>query len=529
MDVAKCAIVSVAETVLLLKLGRVGCHGFLGQAFGLFVAQYIAVKLYFVLIWPFLVSPLRHLPGPKGGNLVLGQLLNQVKALPSELEKKWMADAQDAPFIRYLSFLNTEVLMVNSARAHKAVLQTKCYSFVKPRYYERVVGEIAGHGILFTEGEEHKKQRKLLLAPFSFSNIKRLLPFFEVKAREMSSILKSQLGPDGYNVLEVSELLSKTTLDVVGLAALGYELNSLSTPSQLATSYGKIFEFATPLQILISVVHQFVPIRQWLPLKTNQSFVQANATVRKILREHIRKRKSEFRKGLIKGEKGNRDLLTLMIEESKDTWSEDEMLGYVVTALPTDVSSSGHETTAGALTWTLYALTLHTQVQDRLRAEILSTVTSSSPSYEELDNMRFLNNVMKEVLRYYPPAPTFPRQAAEDVEIEGVRILKGTLIMIAPAAPQYNTHIWGPNAEQFDPDRYDHLPEPANDPYVSLAFSAGPRVCIGKSFATLEFKAILTELIRNFSFENTGLVEPQKSGPSLRPLNGMRLKVRLVS
>lgn len=101
--------------------------------------------------------------------------------------------------------------------------------------------------------------------------------------------------------------------------------------------------------------------------------------------------------------------------------------------------------------------------------------------------------------------------------------------MVAPAVPQFNIHIWGPTADQFDPDRYDDLPEAANDPYVSLAFSAGPRVCIGKSLAILEFKAILTELVRNFKFENMGLVEPQKSGPSLRPRGGMPLKISVVS
>lgn len=129
--------------------------------------------------------------------------------------------------------------------------------------------------------------------------------------------------------LSVSGLLAKTTLDVVGLAALGYELNSLSTPSELATSYERIFEFATPLQVLISIVHQYIPIRQWLPIEANRNFVQSNAKVRKILRHHIRTRKLEFRNGVIKGERHNRDLLTLMIEESKDTWSEEEMLGYV--------------------------------------------------------------------------------------------------------------------------------------------------------------------------------------------------------
>ena len=127
----------------------------------------------------------------------------------------------------------------------------------------------------------------------------------------------------------VSGLLSKTTLDIVGLAALGYKLDSLSTSSPLAENYEKIFDCATPLQILISVLNQFVPIRSLLPLKTNKLYVKANAEIKRILRDHIRTRKTEFREGKIHGETATRDLLTLMIEESKDTWSEEEMLGYV--------------------------------------------------------------------------------------------------------------------------------------------------------------------------------------------------------
>lgn len=131
------------------------------------------------------------------------------------------------------------------------------------------------------------------------------------------------------DAIAVSGLLAKTTLDIVGVAALGCQLNSLSTSSALAESYEKIFEFLTPLQILISTVHRYVPIRSWLPLKANTDFVHANEQVRRILRQHIRQRKREFHDGKIQGDKASRDLLTLMIEESKDTWSEDEMLGYV--------------------------------------------------------------------------------------------------------------------------------------------------------------------------------------------------------
>jgi hypothetical protein len=172
-----------------------------------------------------------------------------------------------------------------------------------------------------------------------------MLPFFQLKAQETSSIIRNKLKSETSDVVEgkaleseglpltntsiVSGLLSKTTLDIVGLAALGYELHSLSTSSPLAKCYERVFEFATPAQIIINIVHQYVPIRQWLPLKANKSFVESNQTVRRILREHIRKRRSEFRDGKIRGEKASRDLLTLMIEESKDTLSEDEILGYV--------------------------------------------------------------------------------------------------------------------------------------------------------------------------------------------------------
>lgn len=127
----------------------------------------------------------------------------------------------------------------------------------------------------------------------------------------------------------MSTLLSHTTLDIIGLGALGYQLESLSTPSLLAESYQKIFEIITPLQIIITVLNLYIPIRSWLPLEANRAYVRANAEVRRILREHIRRRRKEFRESKSESQNGSRDLLTLMIEESGDSYSEDEMLGYV--------------------------------------------------------------------------------------------------------------------------------------------------------------------------------------------------------
>ncbi|KAH8808645.1 cytochrome P450 3A5 [Xylogone sp. PMI_703] len=525
MDILKCSALSAAEVFLLTRhneeLPRI--QSIAPPFFILLIAQYIGLKLLNILIWPFYFSKLRKIPVPEGRNPFFGHSLALFSSVPGELEKEWMRKTPDAPFIRYLTVGNVEVLIPTSLRAIKDVLQTNCYSFVKPGYWWRIVGEIAGKGILFLEGEEHKRQRRNLIGPFSFANIKNLLPWFDQKAKELSARISATLKANPNEPIEVSQLLSYTTLDIVGLAVLGTELKSLSSSSPLADSYQKIFEIVTPLQVLITVLNQYIPIRSWLPLEANRAYVRANGEVRRILREQIRLRRKEYQERKSTNEKGSRDLLGLMIEETKDTYTEEEMLGYLLNFM-----SAGHETTSGALTWALYSLTLHPELQARLRQEINTELTSTTPTYAELENLKLLNNLFKEVLRYYPPSPSVAREAAEDVEIDGVFIPKGTLITIVAGVQHNNPTIWGPTADEFDPDRWDNLPKPAQDPYASEAFLNGPRVCIGKSFATLEWKAIMVELIRNFAFENTGIVDVQKAGVTLKPLGGMHLKIKPV-
>ncbi len=119
-----------------------------------------------------------------------------------------------------------------------------------------------------------------------------------------------------------------------------------------------------------------------------------------------------------------------------------------------------------------------------------------------------------------------PREAAKDVNICGVVIPKGTVIMIVPAVSHFNPRIWGPNADKFDPDRWDDLPEAAANPFTQQSFLSGPRVCIGKAFALLEYKAILIELVRNFQFEaGSEKVELTKSEITLRPSGGLKIRI----
>jgi cytochrome P450 len=119
-----------------------------------------------------------------------------------------------------------------------------------------------------------------------------------------------------------------------------------------------------------------------------------------------------------------------------------------------------------------------------------------------------------------------PREAAKDVVICGQFLPKGTIVEIVPAMLAYNPTVWGPTVDRFDPDRFANLPREAQDPYVHQSFISGPRVCIGKSFALLEFRALLVHLVRNFEFESDGrVVEYLRGSPSLRPAGGLHLRI----
>lgn len=183
------------------------------------------------------------------------------------------------------------------------------------------------------------------------------------------------------------------------------------------------------------------------------------------------------------------------------------------------------------MTWTTYALAMNPDLQKRLRLEILDATRNSpvEPDYATIEGMHLLNNVLRESLRLYSPSLNLPREAAENVVIAGVQIPKGTTIMMIPAMIQQNPLVWGKDADEFKPDRWDSLSSAAANPYAMTAFSGGPRVCVGRSFAYLEMKAVLVELLSKFVFEPVDY-NPKYLNPALtlKSDGGLRVKVRRV-
>ncbi|ORY10246.1 cytochrome P450 [Clohesyomyces aquaticus] len=522
MNAKHCATLSILETAVLFsqKQGRTEnpIKQLVTTFLILFVVQYSVLLLHNIFIYPFYRSPLRHLPSPKDDTFFFGQTLKFINAEgPNDVVLSYMRQFPDAPLIRYLHMGGAEWVLVNSLEGCKEVLQTKCYALEKPEWFRRVVGELAGIGLVNSEGDAHKRQRKLLNGPMSTTNVRKLVPVFNAKARELADQIELQINRSPDAAIEIDQNLAHTTLDIIGTTALGVELGALQSSggSKFSTLYGQILD-PPPMGQLISAINIFVPIRSWLPLKANRDFVNATVEVRKLLRNQIRERRSAIFGGQDGDKKtvdtryteaGSRDLLTFMIyerSEGENKWSEDDILGHLLNFM-----AAGHETSTGGMTFALLALRLHPSLQTRLRHEIATKIPHErihNPSAANLDSLTYMMAFLKEVLRVYSPAIYIPRTPPQDTVFCGTVIPAGTTLMINPAVMHYNPNIWGPDVGVFDPERHleensEKVPAQSRDPYAQMTFSGGPRVCLGKGFAMLEMRSVLVRLLTRFEME----------------------------
>ncbi|KAI1482960.1 cytochrome P450 [Daldinia eschscholtzii] len=507
MDILTCCGLTILELIALQPSTVFDSLLISKRFFTLVFIQYTFFKFYRIVFYPNFLSPLRHLPGPKDHNLLLGQEVKKFRADgPAAVQLQWMRKWPNTPFIRYISFAGKEVLLVNSLAAHKAVLQTHVYDFVKPPFFARLVGEITGVGLLFSEGEAHKRERRLLAGPFSVPSMRKLLPVFRTKAKALSHVFEQLLGEKPYATLEAIDTFSKSTMDTIGVTVLGIELDTISStyPLGFQELYDRVLHQGF-LGQLIWVINAFLPIRGIVPLEANRKFVQTTADLRKMLREIIQQRATDLANGTFKREKGeSRDLLTYMLEEAelrrqetgKDIWSVNDIIGHLL-----NFTSAGHESTAATLSWSLYVLATNPAIQDRLRSEINSlSEANREPDYDTISVLPYLHNFIREVLRVYPPSYMAQREATRDLVIEGVSIPKGTQIDLNIPLVHQHPLIWGPNATEFNPDRWDRLSGAAATPFAFEAFLQGPRTCPGRNFALIEVKAFLVELVTQWHF-----------------------------
>jgi len=239
----------------------------------------------------------------------------------------------------------------------------------------------------------------------------------------------------------------------------------------------------------------------------------------------IQERRKERKTGIVKEKKDLLDFLMDMYDEETGTKMEDEELRAQVFTFMV----AGHETTSVALAWTLYELAKNPLIQEKVRAEINTVLCEGDElTWDTVEELKYLENVIKESLRLHPPAHLTGRIPISDEIVGGYLIPKGADILLPIDSLQHMSQHWQ-NPDEFYPERFNEKDGRSSvQPYSYFPFGVGPRMCIGNKFAKMEMKVMLANLLKTFSFsEVPGCTVKAVPLLTARP-KGLELLIRLA-
>lgn len=440
-------------------------------------------------------------PGPEGIPL-LGSMVDVHNDVLS-LFVRGLHEYGDTARYRFGPF---DFVVIHRPEDIRTVLLERADDFHKSPSYDGL-RLVIGNGLLTSEGEFWRRQRKLMTPAFHH---KRLLGFCETMVECASACADgwdAQVRGEGEGVVvDLHEQMLALTFRIVGLTLFSTELSDKA--GGMGPALETVLEHANHVALSM-----FLAPPPWVPTPRNRRFCQAMAIVDDVVLGIIAERR---RTGEDTG-----DLLSMLMAASDETgevrMTDAELRDEVATLV-----LAGHETTAQALTWTFMLLSRHPEIERRVVAEIREVCGDRPPSFEDLKALAYTGQVIDESMRLYPPAWLFERQAKVDLELGEYFIPAKTLVAVSPWSLHRHPEHWA-NPEGFDPDRF----ATERPRYTYLPFGGGPRQCVGVNFALYEAKLVLATLLQRFSLT---LVPGQNLRPdpavTLRPSHGMKMGLR---
>ena len=442
-------------------------------------------------------------PGPKG-HPIIGSVIELRRDLLGFMTNA----AREFGDVVLFRFMHLPVCLLSHPDDIESVLVKNSARFVKSRDYRALAG-VLGDGLLTTENEVWRRQRKLAQPMFYRENISNYATTM------VDCTLRAIEGWPDDAILDVHEAMMQITLRIVARCLFGVDL------SDQAREVGDALKVVTEQFPDYARLAMVMP--RWFLISPVSKMGRAVKRLDRILYSIIRERRAA---GVSHAASGSGDLLGLLLRAQDDTgrkMDDSELRDETMTLF-----MAGHETTALALSWTWYLLTQNPDVDEKLAAELRTVLEGRAPTPADLPSLRYLDSVLKESLRLYPPAWGIGREALDDFEAGGYRVRAGTNVFIS----QWITHRherFFPDPERFDPDRWrdDPIRRGVLPRFAYFPFGGGPRVCIGAGFAQMEAALLLATVAQRFRMT---LVpgHPIKLLPSitLRPKYGIRVAIR---
>ena len=392
---------------------------------------------------------------------------------------------------------------VNHPDYVRDILITHHRRFMKGRALQ-IAKLVVGEGLLTSEGAVHLRQRRLMQPAF---HSQRIADYATV----MTDCADRQAGAwTDDTTLDISEEMMRLTLAIVGRTLFSADVE------------GEARELGQALSTVLKSFNRYLmPLSEYyrrLPLPFNIRAARAKERLDETIYRIINQRR-------ISGDDAG-DLLSMLLlaqdvegdgARMSDTQVHDEAITLFI---------AGHETTAQALTWTWYLLSLNPDIERRFHAELDAVIGERSPTVADLRELTFTKRILTESMRLYPPAYAMGRKALEDCPIGPYTLPKGATVLMS----QYTLHRdarFFLEPEQFNPDRWTPEFEATLPKLAYFPFGGGVRKCIGEQFALMEGVLLLASLGRNWQFRVTQghPVEPYPS-ITLRPKFGVKMTVQ---
>ncbi|XP_023239645.1 cytochrome P450 4C1-like [Centruroides sculpturatus] len=412
-----------------------------------------------------------------------------------------------------MGFIEEKLMKFSSGGYHYILLShpevaqevLKSYTVINKDWLYNILHPWLGTGLLTSSNDKWRHRRKLLTPAFHF----RILEDFQGIFNDQSNILIQKLKKKKENEeFLIDELIRLCTLDIIGDSAMGVQFNSQDRSGN---------EYVVAINHITSAIIQwftkpwywFSPIFNLSPLgkQFHKNIETIHRFDRKVIREKKRKMIEELKDNQIinnfqeenevTGIKKRRAFLELLLchHLTDRSLSKEDIREEVDTFM-----FEGHDTTAMGISWSLYLLGLHPDIQEKVYQEleeIFGEEMHKSITSEELRKMKYLECVVKETLRIYPPVPFILRKNPSDMKVGNYILPANSSLAVNIYGIHHNPTVFE-NPEVFDPDRF--LPENCEKrhPFAFVPFSAGPRNCIGQRFAMMEMKTVLANVIRHF-------------------------------
>lgn len=375
------------------------------------------------------------------------------------------------------TLLGRRVILTTDPAIIQGVLRTQAKHFTKGREYD-ALRFVLGDGLLTSEGSFHRHQRKLSQGAFHHRKITDLVPVMQQTTVEWINRLPAISGP-----FDIRSHMSDLALSILNSTLLK------SNQTELQQTIGDPLEYL--LEDANDRIGNLVNLPRWVPTPHHLRLAEHRRTLNGVVDRIIAERKQSDTK--------QDDVLQALVdsqdEDSGERMSSEQLRFEVMTLF-----LAGHETTANALSWTLWLLTLNREVLGQLQDEIDSTIGQAPITADDLTRMPYLQAVFKEGLRMYPPAWAISRRAKQAVELPGLSLDKGDSLLISPLISHYREDLWD-SPYQFEPRRFMDK-ERSYDRGTYFPFGDGPRVCIGSHFATLEGSVALATILQQFDISS---------------------------